>query len=252
MIERTYAEWYEFLEKIACSSYWEKIPAIDRCVHILRPEENSPAKSQSERKGSIKTEVYVNKHRKLKGRKSDKFKQSMVMSSDDSSSEESYSESSESFTSTSSYDNKSRYKSRRNKDVVTPPHFRLDGKVTLKQFLITFENYFKKKFDGSSFDQTQELGQFLSGKLLDVYNIKGGRKMKYRRMKEELLSWYRKQKVGGKSFWKMEFQKASPEPGETFDLYGMRLLEIFQSAYPHSKTEFSKELKTHFLNFCGF
>jgi hypothetical protein len=91
-----------------------------------------------------------------------------------------------------------------NRKVVTPPKFSTNGKVNLKEFFTTFENYFEKKFSGTTYDQTQKLADFLDGDLLTVYHVRGGRKLKYSEMKRQLLDYHRSHRVGGKRYWRQE------------------------------------------------
>jgi hypothetical protein len=115
--------------------------------------------------------------------------------------------------------------------VVTPPKFSANGKVSLKEFFTTFENYFEKKFSGTTYDQTQKLADFLDGDLLTVYHVRGGRKLKYREMKCQLLDYHKSHKVGGKRYWRQEFAKASPNFDESWDIFGLRLVELAELAY---------------------
>jgi hypothetical protein len=133
------------------------------------------------------------------------------------------------------------------RDVVTPPVFEMDGRMSLKDFFITFEKYFHKKFDGDEHDKTQELAKFLTGPLLEVYKIKGGRRLKYKSMKETLLTFYRDQKVGGKSYWRQQLKDAMPHSGEGLDVYAIRLVELAELAYPKSPVECARSLRQQFL-----
>ena len=78
--------------------------------------------------------------------------------------------------------------------------------MNLKDYLSTFESFFTSKFKGSSYDQTQKLAEFISGDLLTVFNARGGIKLKYNDMKAQLLDYYKKQKVGSKSYWKKQLR----------------------------------------------
>ena len=78
--------------------------------------------------------------------------------------------------------------------------FEVDGKNSLRSFLLTFEKYFENQFRGDSHDKTQTLASFLSGDLLKVYKVRGGRKLKYSKMKEELLEYYKKQNIGTRKY----------------------------------------------------
>ena len=80
-----------------------------------------------------------------------------------------------------------------------------------------------------------------------MYQICGGRLIKYDKMKDRLLSYYKKQKIGSKSYWREELEKATPGLNETLDLFGMRLKELAGSAYPKSSKECAKQLRKQFL-----
>lgn len=105
-----------------------------------------------------------------------------------------------------------------------------------------------KKFNGNKYDMTQELGKFIGEELLEVYKIRGGRKMKYEEMKDQLLKFYKKSKVNGKSHFRSQLDGAVPHLNEAFDMYGMRLTELVKLAYPNSKTEAAKRLRQCFLS----
>jgi len=68
------------------------------------------------------------------------------------------------------------------RDVVVPPVFSMDGKVDLKDYLKTFEQYFELKYRGTSHDKCQLLASFLEGDLLNIHQIRGGRKITYEEM----------------------------------------------------------------------
>lgn len=123
----------------------------------------------------------------------------------------------------------------------------MDGKQSLKEYLSIYETYFDRKFTGDSRDKTQMLAKFLSGDLLRVFDIRGGRRLKFPAMKEQLLQYYRGLKIGGKSYWQQELASASPEPDESLDIFGMRLAEIAEMAYPSDKKECARHLRNSFL-----
>lgn len=66
-------------------------------------------------------------------------------------------------------------------------------------------------------------------------------------MKKQLLDFYKKQKVGGRSYWKGELKNAVPDSEEKLDIYGMRLIELAQQAFPNSKNDSARQLRKHFL-----
>jgi hypothetical protein len=123
----------------------------------------------------------------------------------------------------------------------------MDGKMTLKEYLVIFEKYFTNKFRGDARDKSQMLAKFITGDLLRVYEIRGGSKMDYEDIKEQLLQYYRKKRIGGKSYWRKELAKATPEAGEGYDIFGMRLSELAQLAYPENKKECARTLRHVFL-----
>ena len=129
------------------------------------------------------------------------------------------------------------------REVVQPEVFKLEGKVSLKQFLETFERYFKNKFNGSQWDCTQELGRFITGDLRDAYDALGGAQRKYRVMKQELLQWYKTQRIGRTHQWQAELKQLLMKDKESLKLYCMRLQEVAQRAYPHDDKECVKQMK---------
>ena len=73
----------------------------------------------------------------------------------------------------------SQWQARRdNCEVVTPPVFKVGGKLTLRDFLSMFEQYFFRRFRGSQYDQTQKFEKFLEGDLLEVFLARGGRNLR--------------------------------------------------------------------------
>lgn len=223
--DSTYADWFNMLNMIAEDSYWNEITPDQRCTH--RSENHSESK------------LYINQGVKPKLKKESKSSSSESFDSEESGSDDYHS-------TDESHLRDNLGKSR--KEVVVPPKFNMYGATDIKVFLRVFESYFSKKFQGSEYDKTQELSNFIDGKLLDVYNIRGGRKLKYSKMKKELVTFFEKQEIGGKKYWREKFHNENPSRFESLDLYGMRLVEIFQVAYPRIQTERSEDLKDHFLN----
>lgn len=220
----TYSEWYEVIDLIGRDDFWQKY-SESSCSHFI----NASTSVKDETTGAIP-----------------KLKKDRIISTSSASSG-SVDSDDETDSDTSSIDTKSSHANRKRREVVTPPKFEMNGKVSLKEYFQVYESYFIGKFNGTEFDQTQELANFIDGKLLEVYNIMGGRRLGYKKMKDELLKWYSKQRIGGKTYWREQFLRAVPEPEESLDLYGMRLIEIFQLAYPKADTQNSKELRARFL-----
>ena len=244
----TYSEWMDTLESIANDRYWNQTPVSERCTHIIDQVHVSSqqAVDTSDCKPSTTLET--------KPRKITKSKiEEIVLSG---SSTESISDSSESRL-TSSSDNSSESVSKRQRrnrrkrsdrrSVVTPPVYQTDGKQSLEDYLYTFEQYFKNKYQGNAYDQTQMLSKFLSGELLKVYEIRGGRRLKYSKMKAELLQYYKQQKIGSKTYWRKKLTSATKQDDETYDLFGMRMIEMASLAYPKDKKESAAQLRHNFL-----
>lgn len=276
----TYEEWFATLEAIASNRHWESVPSTKRCVHILPSdaEDSSVQSSTSHAQSSANLKPVLNAKIKYsdtkpvkskvsikKSRKPVKVEEITISSSDSSAGDSEEDQSPESDfsedgnSSSGSSDGQSRGRRRRRRlrsskthvdarEAVTPPVFEMNGRVSLKTYLMTFECYFMKKYKGTAYDQTQTLSKFLTGDLLKVFEAKGGRKLKYSSMKRELLEYYKKKKVGGKSYWKNELKIAKPLLDEGCDLYGMRLTELAQLAYPGNKKECARHLRKKFLS----
>ena len=252
----TYEEWMSLLDLIGKNGYWSRVAPADRCTHLVQDQyEQPPIKSDSVKSGKFPLQIGVKKMSKTSSRKR---VEEIVLSSDssDTSSTEpgSSTDTSSSERGSSSSHSGSRRKHRRHKrrisdsrKVVTPPLFKMDGKTSLEDYLRTFEEYFQKKFKGNSYDQTQMLSSFLTGELLKVYEIRGGRKLKYRKMKDELVKYYKDKKIGSRSYWKKQLESAALQVDETFDLYGMRLVELANLAYPKDKKDCATQVRKQFL-----
>jgi hypothetical protein len=257
----TYREWFDTLETLAVDRYWSRVPSEQRCTHIVLSQSDEAASSDSAPQGNADVNLSIgNRNGKAKSdkppplvrattRAARKKKQPMrveeiIISSTDSSSEEA-----EDACTTSVYHSGSKRQSPPvdSRSVVSPPAFEMDGKTHLKDFLVTYERYFHKQFNGDLYDKSHMLSTFLSGDLLRVHEIKGGRKTPYDEMKCHLLEYYKKKKLGGKSFWRKELMKATPDQKDNYEIYGMRLTELAKLAYPEDKKECALRLRQSFL-----
>ena len=253
----SYAEWLKKIELIATDPYWNSVTPTSRCGHLQQSVDHvlhSPKYAMAA--GCIKSEV--SEARSLnsqapgkKGKKNVKVEEIVLSTSScDSEVDSDCSDSEESDDSLPRRKKGKRGKSRsrrKSRSVVTPPPFELDGKVHLKDYLTTFEQYFENEFVGNSYDQTQALAKYLTGDLLKVYEARGGRKLKYQKMKEELLSYYRKLKIGGKTFWRRKLESVNPEKDENWEIFSMRLIEMGQLAYPKDPKECASQIRKVFL-----
>jgi hypothetical protein len=279
----SYRDWMNALELIASSRYWERTPAESRCTHIIcsdnELEPTAPITSSSSRAKSSSTtskaitkktnnsndnskELLKNKNTKKRITKtSPKVEEILISSSEASRGSTSTEDAPESCLSSADESDSSeqresvvcRRKHRRQtvandlREVVVPPVFTMDGRISLKDYLVTFEQFFDRKFKGNTYDKCQKLSTFLQGDLLNVYEIRGGRKLGYEEMKRYLLQYYKKQRIGGQRYWKKQFKECLPEPSESYDIYGMRLISLAEVAYPSSKKECARQLRQHFL-----
>jgi hypothetical protein len=237
----TYEAWYEVIHEISADSYWKRVAPEERCTHTVKEEYTKSTLN------AIMGQVSSNS-RKLVKRERRVIEEIVISSSSGESQSEASDDESSDKESTSDSGRRSRYRKYTRKEVVTPPIFKVNGKMPLADFFPAFEKYFHKKFDGGEYDQSQELGSFLEGKLLEVYEAQGGRLLKYTKLKNQLLTWYKKQKIGTGTYWRQQMKIMKPEIGESLDIYGMRLIEISKMAYPKSKTECARHLRERFLD----
>lgn len=261
----SYRDWFKLLDAIASDSYWQRVPPSKRCIHILpivgaKPVTTAETSSKDKLKCELISDSSYSRDSpsvrpKTRRDPNSKYRTGCIGAIEEItifSSSDSGGSSSELETGSSTSEHRGRRRQRRrvnrdNREVVTPPIFEVNGPVKLRDYLDTFEHYFDRKFNGTEYDKTQELSKFLSGQLLEVYKIRGGRKLSFKAMKEQLLNWYDKQKIGGRTYWRDQLKLVAPEREEKLDIYGMRLSEVVKQAYPKSMRECAKQLRKHFL-----
>ena len=261
-IERcmTYREWMDTLEILALDSYWSETSVEERCTHVLTSKKSKEENVQnSQYKKNSKVKIINSKAesssqilKKLKKMEKKTVEQVTISSSSESSSSSSCSSDSEEDNWSKEVKNVrgqrvSRHRYYDKRDVVTPPKFQVGGTQSLKEFLNSYEQYFDSKYKGSTFDKTQKLSEFLTDELLEVFNIRGGRKLQYEDMKRHLLEYYKKQKIGGKSYWRKKLSDSTPSPSESLELYGLKLVEIAEQGYSRDKKECASQLRNQFL-----
>lgn len=274
----TYSEWYTTLETLAIDRYWSRTDVQSRCTHILPSESGaeqgiseSTDNSRSVIKRPIKREFKENQCRRMvlstksrgqlmtnaPSRKvKDKVDEIVIFSTEPSSSDNSekgygggISSDEADFqsrpvarcqggTCTSKHDTR---------ELVAPPKFKSDDTTSLKDFLYDYERFFALKYRGNSHDQTQKLADYLEGDMLTVFKHRGGKKLPYEKMKQELLDYYKKHKSHGRRHWRRELSDASPELDEKLDLYGLRIMQMAELAYPDDKKECALQLRQHFM-----
>lgn len=243
----TYQEWYNTLEMLATNQYWDRVPADSRCTHIMHSssDDGEPFPSTPERKVDIKVPRRMTVPLPKNGKHRCTKVEEVVLSSDSSLSDSEASSSDADERIEVRRSRRSDYRDSRS--VVTPAPFEMDGRVHLSEFLLTYEDYFSKAFKGNAYDKTHLLSTFISGDLLHVFEIKGGRRIPYKAMKDHLLKYYKKQKIGGRNFWQKQLHSAEIKEGESLEIYGMRLTEVAKQAYPDSSKECARHLRHQFL-----
>lgn len=262
-----YSDWFRILEQIADDPYWGTIQPNQRCCHILPADTDAIPTSHSGHSSSTSSATWNRKETKAKSEllparqqkhkvhhkqmkktaSSKRIEEIIISSSGESDSSKETGAESDSEGAVTRRSRLSRRQLREKRDVVTPPVYVMDGKVSLKNYLTTFEEFFHKKYDGNNYDKTQTLSTFLTGELLDIFEAKGGRKLAYPRMKEELLAYYKKQRIGGRSYWRNKLDTSAPEPMESLSVYGAKLVEIAELAYPGDRKESALQVRKQFL-----
>ena len=133
------------------------------------------------------------------------------------------------------------------REVIKPLTFVMNGWQSLRQYFQKYERYFYSKFEGNTYDCTQELANFLPLELREVYDAIGAHRLPYEEMKEELISWYRTQRTSGTRHWRDKLRETRMNPRESLKLYALRLRELGQKAYPHDDRECVKEIRHRFM-----
>jgi hypothetical protein len=266
----TYGAWAKYLDQISSADYWKHTPAATFCIERLAVDTrnvNSAGVPQRDVDVELKpsrdlvrelSPVRPNedlrprssspRFQPARERRMPKKKCIEGIQLTDSSQRTSSADDSES--STDAHHRRRggrRASSRVQREPVKPLPFQPDKGLSLRSFLTGFEKYFYAKYEGNSRDCTQELSAFLTGDLKEFYEALGGRRLKFPEMKEKLLSWYKTRRVGGSKYWRDQLQAARMKPGENVRLYGARLQELGQKAFPHSERDCLREMRHHFL-----
>ena len=253
----SYKDWFATLAELARNNYWNRIPPEERCVHIQEEERLGRNGSRKDSDGSsgfsperAQKTLRVKVEPKQRSARRTRVEEITISSSEESedSDPRGRGDTSSSDSSQASTPRKKHNGRGGRKKVVTPPKFSLNGKMNLESYLRIFEDYFHKKYNGNGYDQCQLLAEFLEGELLEIYEIRGGRQIKYTAMKKHLLEYFAKLKVGSKKFWRKKLEEAKCEKGESLDMYGMRLIGLAEPAYPSSSTECVSKLRQRYLD----
>lgn len=133
------------------------------------------------------------------------------------------------------------------KEIARPPMFEMNGWQPLSQFLQAFERYFNAKYVGNERDCTMHLAEFLPDKMREYYHILGGGKLKFSKMKQELLSWYRTQERLGARHWRAKLMSETMNEEESLKVYALRLKDIATKAYPNDEANRIRELRHRYL-----
>ena len=275
-IQKTYQQWFELLAELGNDPYWILVDPDHRCSHkpIATDFSRSPsedkltARSHKSNKGygsscSHTSTSYKSKHKgadsqnsgrshnshgKKSSKKPGKIEEIVISDSSVNVSSTSSSSSSSGSSVSPQRHRKSRNRTKLiKKSIVTPPTFEANGKLSLGEFLDDYEHYFDRKYCGNKYEKTQVLESFLSGELLQIFKIRGGRRLKFTEMKEHLLRYYKEQRIGTRKYWRRKLDEMIPEPAEPFDMFGLRLLETAKLGYNRS-SEAAEAVRKPFLN----
>ena len=129
-----------------------------------------------------------------------------------------------------------------------PETFTLWSGRSFDRFLEQFEKYCQGKFSVSSYERwTSELGSYLKGEILNMYNQYGGSDQDMTVMKRKLKQFCQgeEEKSLGRKLEK--FANARPGPDESCFMYAARLERLFMAAHPTADIENSIDLKIKFL-----
>ena len=262
---RKYCQWFELITGLANDPYWSQVDPKGRCTHKpVRIDTDGSASAGghvSNRSGHSKSSKNSQSNRSSKSsgksstasgrktaKKAAKIEEIVISDSSDNNS----SSSSSVLSSGSSSSPQSHRRSRRRtkvikKSIVTPPNFEVNGKMSLGEFLDDYESFFDRKYSGNKYEKTQVLESFLTGELLQIYKIRGGRRLKFKEMKQHLLTYYKDKRIGTRKYWRKQLEAMAPEPTEPFDMFGLRLLETAKLGYSRS-SEAAEEVRKPFLS----
>lgn len=130
----------------------------------------------------------------------------------------------------------------RPRDAVPPEMFSGQGDISFKAFLREYENYFSAKFDGNNRQKARQLGKFLSSGVRRAYDAMDGSKMKYREVKEKLLSWYNVERVSSRRQAEADFDCVRKQVEDTHTIYTLRLERLAKKAFPNSQKDRERQL----------
>jgi hypothetical protein len=247
--EQSYATWRELLERLMSSTYWATSSFQMKHSVTLIPSEGVQVKEEDHlgkqrgQRGLSKdwkpttrlSAQHDKKYAKTRTRVSAEPRlalEEIVIDSSDGSDDD---ESNFSFGSQPS-DSAMRYR------VVTPPRFELEGSQTLRKYLESFERYFQRKYNGTQLECSIELAKFLDGETLAAYKSCGGTEKRYAIVKERLLEWFKTRHVHGAKRWRNELRMMRMDQGESFKMFGMRVMETAQKAYTHDTKECARKM----------
>ena len=132
--------------------------------------------------------------------------------------------------------------------VPKPDVYDLSSGQPISEFIITFEEYCRGTFRGSSSQWVGELGRMITGDLkvaLDAMKAPGDT---YESLKEKLVKWVNSRQELLRNEMRTKFKTAEIKGQESYSLYAARLENLFRSAYPRRLTENNKTLRTKYFD----
>lgn len=129
-----------------------------------------------------------------------------------------------------------------------PDPFDVTSGRSFADFFADFEQYCGSKYVGSSDRWMSELGRFLIGDLVGVFDALRGPNDTYAEVKSKLLRWFNESRLNRRSATVVKFKQACREVHETLYVYGVRLEKLFRLAYPRKHVETSRTLQRRYID----
>lgn len=115
---------------------------------------------------------------------------------------------------------------------VPPRKFNAAKNHNLRTFFRQFERYCEVTYPDQPEDWITILGNFLEGSYMDLYDQIIKEDMSYFAIKDSLLQWWDYEVGVKKDKASQEFMLANRRPGETINMFALRLEQLANRAYP--------------------
>ena len=128
------------------------------------------------------------------------------------------------------------------KEVVPPPIFKGTSGDSLKRFLKSYERYFAAKFNGTEREMSVQLGKFIQGPARSAYDAVNGTQLRYSKLATKLQGWYSAERTSQRSNKLGEFQRATMNESDTYNLFCLKLEQLAKNAFPDSPRDRERQL----------